>query len=1099
MDSGQRIVNGMRERIEKRTAKGQKARHLRAADLRLSTIHYALSTASKSVVSGQWIVNRRRRFAFAAFLLLVLSTIHHPLSTVCHAQTGLATLNGQITDPHGRVVPSTAIEAINIDTGVVYPAKTNGVGLYSIASLPPGRYRVRVKREGFKEVNLTGLDLHTQDVLQQNFSLEVGSTSESVSVEAGATNDSPAVSMTVEREFIENMPLNGRSLQDLIQLAPGVVSTGNGNDAGYYSINGQRTDGNNYTVDGVSANLGGFNNTSTYANEGSALSGSTPTQTILGTTQTLASIDSLQEFTIQTSGYAAEYGRNPGGQVQFTTRSGTNDIHGSLFDYLRNTVFDANSYQNDYFGDPQQAEHQNDFGGTIGGPLIFPKLYNGKDKTFYFFSYEGLRLLLPSSENEYVPTQAFRKWASPNIQPFLNAQPLPTTSQGNNDGCTITDPSTDQPAACDALFYYGFSFPNNLDNYSIRVDQNLGKHFHGFVRYADTPSSVSQGVEEVSTNATNVHTWTAGLTANINPNLIDDLRFNFSRDGEESVRTLGSRGGAVPFSRDLLIPPQFDSPFAQGYFVLSLGNTALGYGASFSGTGSVQRQYQLVNGLTWTRGKHSYKLGVDWRRLTPSYIATPYNSFVLVDSLTAVQQGFANSVSTGVEAPGQPIFDNLSLYLEDHWKIGSRLTLDYGLRWEFNPPPGPSNGYYPVTLTSSDLASATLTSDHTQPYQTDHHSFAPRVGFAWSPISAQDHQLTVRGGFGIFFDTGQSTIGAAYAGQYPFAAYGPGLTDVSLPASAAALAPPTLNPNATLTAPYDYSQIVASDPGLTMPYTEQWNLSIDEKLNPKNTLTASYLGNNGKKLLFTAYYPNGFPGNPNFTSNTGVYTYNGAKSHYSALQIQDTGRIATGLDLVGSFTWAHSLDNSSNDYTDGSPLYGNSDYDLRRLLNLALNYQTSAASGSHWMRPVARGWTVSNRFSAQSGYPLNIAQGEVVLSNGIQEQYSPDLVTGVPIYLHGHLADASGHPVPGNWRLNSAAFALVPTDPTTGDPIRLGTLGRNYVRDPSFWALNTSVQRSFPVYENLLLMFRVDVFNLPNHPNLSNPDTPTGLYVRRAG
>jgi hypothetical protein len=1030
---------------------------------------------AETAISSQCSVSRS---ALSIAVLLFLFAAMHLM-----AQTGLATLSGTITDPSGAIITKANVTVTNEATGVAAKTETTGAGVYVVEALPPGMYRVLVEHQGFKQIEVEHLELHTQDTISRNFVLPVGAASETIQVSGNQStvNDSPAVSLTVEREFVENMPLNGQSFQDLIQLAPGTVDDGRG----YYSIDGQRTDSNNFTVDGVSANLGGINN---YSGEdiAASLSGSAPMQTALGTTQPLASVDDLQEFKIQTSGYAAEFGRNPGGQVQLTTRSGTNNVHGTLFDYLRNTDFDANSFYNDYYKQPQTAEHQNDFGGSFGGPLLVPRLYDGRDKTFFFLSYEGLRLLLPSYTDQYNPTQAFRNAANVNVQTFLDAFPLPNEGI-NSDGCT-TNGSPTGPA-CDGIFYADFSYPNNLENYTARIDHDFGDRFHGFIRYADTPSSVTLPGNDPSGTITNIHSWTAGLTSKLSDRLLDELRFNYSRDGEQQNETLASFYGSIPYSRSLVIPPVDDSAFAVSELYLTIPNSSIYSILFYQATGSQVRQYQIVDSLTWTKGAHSIKFGVDWRRIDSSAEDQPYESFIGINALSDAQNGYATQLSTSAAAPAEPIFHNLSLYAQDHWKMNRRLTLDYGLRWDINPPPSPSDGIYPVALTSDDLTTATLTNSGTSPYSTDLHSLGPRIGFAWNAVPTQAHAITVRGGIGIFWDTAQQAIAQAFYYQYPYYASSPNYSEVALPLTASELAPPSLN--TTLTPPYD-GDLDLTSPDLTAPYTINWNISVDEAINQKNTFTASYVGNLGRDLLYTHFYPRGISGNPDFS--TGLrFTNNGSLSNYNALQVQDAGRIVNGMDLVGSFTWAHALDNASNDFSSFFPFYGNSDNDLRRVLNLALNYQMPGVGLGRWMHGITSGWTLANRFSAQSGYPVNIIESYVVSATNYTI-YSPDLVPGVPIYLHGNAASSSLH----NWQLNRAAFLCTTASTSTGlgatsgactgTPTQEGSLGRNYVRDPAFWDLNSSVQRTFPIHEQLHLNFRADAFNIFNHPNLGDPN-----------
>jgi Carboxypeptidase regulatory-like domain/TonB-dependent Receptor Plug Domain len=1031
-----------------------------------------------------------RQAAFRSFVFLpgiaLLILLAFPLITF--GQAGDASISGLVSDPAGRLVYQAEVTIKNVVTNVAKVTVTNQAGIYTFPSLPPGDYVLTVQKQGFRSVDLVGLTLYTQDRLERNFTLSIGSASESVTVSGGTTNESPAVSLTVDREFVEDMPLNGRSFQDLIQLTPGAVIDNSGDGA--YSINGQRSDSNIYTVDGVSANLSG------YLSSGYALGGNVPATTALGTTQSLASIDSLQEFTIQTSGYTAEYGRSPGGQVQFTTRSGTNNVHGTLFDYFRNTDLDANSYSNNYHNDPRTAEHQNDFGGTLGGPLIIPHAYNGKDRTFFFASYEGLRLLLPSSETEYNPTQAFINAVSPNVQPFLSVKSLPNTST-SGDSCTVAGSTIDisgsaGPGAtpCDEQFYYAYSYLNNLDNYSLRVDHNLSSRFHAFLRYADTPSSLVPGAEEVETEAVNVHSWTAGLTSNLRTNLLDDFRFNYTRDGQEEVESSRALKGAVPLPRSLLIPAQYENTYDEAEAIMEIPGTKLEAVSEDFGANTVQNQYQLVDSLAWTRGKHNLKLGGDWRRLKTGFSADPYGDILLSTSLAALQSGYATTEVVLTTTPGEPAFQNLSVYAQDHWKVSSRLSIDYGLRWEFNPTPGPVDGEYPAVLNSSNISTATVAPLGTPPYKTLYDKFAPRFGFAWNAIPSHRYAVTVRGGVGIFYDTGQTISADQYQAGYPFFQSVTNSGNIPLPLSSAAMAPP---PSVTtLSPPYGFLENMTSQ-DLTLPYTEQWNLSFDEALNQRNTLTVSYVGNNGRKLLFNQEFAGAPYGNTNFPGGI-EFTSNAAQSSYNALQVQDIGKIFTGLDIVGSFTYAHALDNDSTDSGTFAPIWGNSDNDLRRILNVALNYQTPTAQWDHLLRAVTSGWLLANRFAAQSGYPTNLAQDNAALPDGIEATYYPDLVPGVPIYLHGSAAvnPTTGAPAPGGWMLNRNAFACVPTNGTTpcvGTPTENGDLGRNYVRLPSFWALNTAVQRDFPLYEQLHLNFRAEAFNILNHPNLTSPNT----------
>src|SRR5712692_1079120 len=305
-----------------------------------------------------------RQCALAALMVSVFV-----VTTSLWCQSPTATVNGLVRDSSAAVVPGADVELINEHTNVKYQAKTNSEGIYSVPNLPPGMYRIQVSKIGFKTIVKPDIVLNVLDARAINFDLPLGAVSETITVEGGASlvdTESASVSTVVDRNFAEQLPMNGRSFQTLIQLTPGVVVVqSNPEDSGQFSVNGQRSASNYWTVDGVSANVGVGSN----ANGGNGAGGTVGSLSVLGGTNSLVSVDAMQEFRIQTSTYAPEFGRTPGGQISIVTRSGTNRFHGTLFDYFRNDVLDANDWFANFNRLPKPRERQNDFGGTLSGPI----------------------------------------------------------------------------------------------------------------------------------------------------------------------------------------------------------------------------------------------------------------------------------------------------------------------------------------------------------------------------------------------------------------------------------------------------------------------------------------------------------------------------------------------------------------------------------------------------------------------------------------------------------------------------------------------------------------------------------------------------------
>src|SRR6267143_437627 len=868
----------------------------------------------------------RRAFAFlfVAGILLV--------HTSAYADTNAA-VSGLVTDPQGRAVVDTAIVLTNVNTGIAYQTKTNGEGIYRLNGLHPGIYRANVSKDGFKSIVKADIELHVQDQLSINFALQLGSVMETITVEAGAplvNTEDATVSTVVDRQFAENLPMNGRSFQTSIQLTPGVVLTpvGTGLDSGQFSVNGQRASSNYWMVDGVSANVG-----SSTAFGGNGVSGAVGTSSALGGTNSLVSVDALQEFRIQTSTYAPEFGRTPGAQISIVTRSGTNRFHGTLFDYLRNDLFDANDWFANSKGLKKPEERQNDFGGTFSGPIL-------KDKAFFFFSYEGLRLRLPRVALTEVPDVNARQNAKPAIQPYLSAFSLPNGSDNIATGA--------------AQFNASYSNRATLNAYSIRIDHRLNDRLVLFGRYNYSPSDTLQrfngtggSLSELSPSSITTQTATVGSTWSITPAMANDLRFNFSRVGAYSHTYLDSFGGAVPLT-SLPFPAPYTSQNAIFQFSIALlSDGSIGQGINGR---NIQRQINFVDSFSVQKSSHALKFGGDFRRLSPKIYNRSYFQDVTFLDVPSAEKGnlFFSFLTSGLSST--LLFRNLGLFAQDTWRATPRFTVTYGLRWDVDFVPTSLRGPNLPAVTGFDTSNSSnlaLAAVGVPPFKTRYGNVAPRVGLAWQLSQKPNWEAMVRTGFGVFYDLVSSEIGnISFDSTYPFGASQFNCCfNATFPLDPATAAPPAIS-TAQLAA---QGQLAAFDPNLRLPYTLEWNVSLQQALGQQQTVTASYVGATGRRLLQTAFLD---APNPNFSAVQLVT--NTETSDYHALQLQFQRRLSHGLQSIASYTWSHSIDTAS-----GGSEYGNqanalapgidpqanrgpSDFDIRNAFSAGLTYDIPA-------------------------------------------------------------------------------------------------------------------------------------------------------------
>lgn len=1004
---------------------------------------------------------------FLAFSFLFLG--------VSFGQSPNGTISGIVHDPSDRPIPDAEIIIVNDLTNIQYQTKTSDEGIYVVADLPPGPYRIQVTKRGFKTLIKPGLILNVQTALSVSITLPLGAVSEVITVEGGApmlnTTDA-TVSTVVDRQFAENLPLNGRSFQTLIYLTPGTtIAAANENDNGQFNVNGQRAASNYWTVDGVSANIGV--GVAAVQSGGNGLGGTLGSFSALGGTNSLVSVDAMQEFRIQTSTYAPEFGRTPGGQISIVTRSGTNQFHGTVFDYIRNDLFDANDWFADSVGLPKPRERQNDFGGTFSGPVL-------KDKTFFFFSYEGLRLRLPQTTLSTVPDASARQNASVVMQPYLNAFPLPN--------------GPDDAATGEAQLNSSYSNPATLDAYSLRVDHKLSSRWTLFGRYNYSPSKVenrgdsqSSPLSVINQSVVNTQTGTAGVTWNVMPTVVDDLRFNYSQTNAKAAFSLDAFGGAVPLAG---LP--FPSPFtgATGNFELNVLSLTTGGSLADGALNRVnQHQINVVDSLAWQKGAHGLKMGADYRRLSPLLAPTAYRQLVDFADVSSATTGNAEFGRISAANSSTLLFRNLGIYAQDTWRVLPRLTMTYGLRWDVDVAPvavdGPNIpaviGYSLTNLSSLSIAPA-----GTPPFHTRYLNFAPRMGLAYELRRESDWETVLRGGVGVFYDLVSSEAGNLLASRFPPLGNNALLLNQQFPYSSTQVTPPAIPATASI------AHIQTFNPNLESPYTLEWNVALEQSLGKDQVISATYVGASGRRLLQTVSVFDA-PTNPTLG---GLFVDNTARSNYNALQIQFRRRLSQGLQVIASYSFAHSIDNASAGSAfdsvntpsgiDPNLNRASSDFDIRHALTVGVTYDLPYPHSSGLGMAILKGWSTDNVLLVRSAPPVDLSDVNFFeFDSGFNATVRPDRVPGQPLYLRGSQ-------YPGHIAFNPAAFADPPIDPVTGNPIRQGTLPRNTLRGFGATQLDFAVHRDFPIHESLKLQFRAELFNVFNHPNFAPPSGAFG-------
>ncbi len=1026
------------------------------------------------------------------FRTLLLVGLYLLVSTVVSAQTHRASLRGTIYDSDRAAIPGAKITVTNLATDEVRTISSDDNGEYAISSLVAGLYRVKVEMVGFASYG-EQIELLVNQERRLDASLipagpdtiDINSTDD-----AALKKDSPALGNVIENRQVTGLPLDGRNFYELSLLVPGAVPPAPGSAGSVrgdfaFSVNGAREDANNFLLDGV------YN-----------------VDPKLNTFGVRPSVEAIREFEMLTSTYDASFGRNPGAQVNVILNSGSNDFHGSAFEFLRNAALDARNFFAPA-SEPKPKYIRNQFGGSLGGPI-------SRNRTFFFADYEGTRSREGITRITNVPTALER--AGNFSQSLFGVPTNPFTGMPFDNG-VIPDffihPVGRAIAALYPLPNRNVPFQNFVsspilrddnDSFDARIDHHLNDRADLVFRYSfgdrdlfepfTGPSfSLVPGfgdtVKRRSQNAM------AALTFLVTPNLVNESRVAFSRVASsvnQEASVLNSQVGLPTISsreRDLGLS-----------FITITGFSPLGDEGN-NPQDSVTNVYQFLNNSSYVHGNHLIKFGADLRfsqqnafRDVESRGRLQFSPFLTLtnNALGDLLLGFPLLTSVArVDNPQQIRTESYNFFVNDSYRVTPRLTLNAGLRYEYNSPPvdaqDRANIYDVVTRSLVPVGTNGVPRSGFDP---DRNNFAPRVGFAWSITE----KTVLRGGYGVYYD--QSPLAPAEALYFnspffdnniffPF----PGL-------------PLTLSNPFPAFFPFPLpDSALAIQRDLRTGYMQHWNFNVERQFGDKTVVEVAYVGSKGTKLLTArdinqpqpSVLPPGLPfvprPDPRFDDIDLLESR--ANSNYDALQMRFQQRLTRGFSALASYTWSKSIDDASNFFSSaGDPNFpqnsynvaaerGRSNFDVSHRLSVSYSYELPFRHADGFAGKLVNGWETFGIVTLQTGRPFTVAllsdidnsgTGRSILGFGANDR--PNLVGNPEL----------SNPTTSQW-FNTAAFAF-PAPGTFGDA------GRNILEGPGFQSVNASLVKNTRFSERVNLQFRAEAFNLFNHPNFNLPDNFLG-------
>ncbi len=1028
------------------------------------------------------------------------------------AQAPSASVVGRVVDATGAVIPGVALRVTNIDTNQVYGGVTGGAGDYTVPFLNPGRYTLEAASQGFRTYKHSEFTLQVGQELRLDIKLEVGATTESVTVTdtppALTTENGTRGDVTTNAEITE-MPLNGRNFTDLAYLTGGVAPPGEMAD-GQFAVNGAR-------ADNVSLLLDGMNNTQR-RNTGPMVS---------------PPLEGIQEFKMITSAFSAEYGRFAGGVLSMVTKSGTNRLRGSLYEFLRNDAMDARNF----FDAGKSKLRQNQFGATVSGPVFLPKVYSGRDRTFFLMSWESLRQKAGATQRGHVPQPAMTQGDFSGAvdafgRPSKVLDPLAKNAQfpGNQIPRSRLDPVSVKIGA----YYPAANVPGSVNNYLAQANATAGNNkFNAKIDHAlgsndrltvNAVWGTNNGLNPFQTQRSPVAifattTDTTGILTglrylhNFTPLLFNEAMISFSRTtlSQSFIRSDYDWAAEVGFTGATKNPADMGLPYIQ-----VSGNIDLGQPYDLPKIWSYNN-YQYADSITWIHGRHTLKVGGDFLRY--QYFNHYYSDLrgrltflgrFTSDAMADFVLGYAQTSRRMLDVgKAYLLTSNYSAYAQDDWKITPALTLNIGLRYELMKQPVEKFGALSIfvpqmgkiviagkgglpdfdrliqqTGMAQYIAMAPDVGLPQTLVHTNYRNFGPRFGLAWRPFG--NTRTVLRGGYGIFYGTDSLNRYGSMSQTYPFV-----VTQTYSAVSSNPLA---------LTMSDPFPPAIAKSSGVTSPsggqpiynptqYLQTWNLTLERELGSGFVVEAAYAGSKGthlprqydinQQLLIPSLrqggvFPRPFPA---FSSINQIA--NLSNSIYSSGTVTLRRRLSRELFLRATYVYAKSIDQSSN--TGGSipagfptaqdsrnlrAERGRSDFDLGHAFSASFIWQPT-----FWRHPVLRDWQISGTPTLYSGTPFTpkVANYDVTTGGAAR----PDRIA----------KGALSNPTPDRW-FDRTAFPPVPVG-----GFHFGGSGRNILDGPGTISLNTAVSRRFRFSESRALQFRWEAFNLTNRPNFLLPQT----------